>query len=133
MRLAGKGWILAIAVSLLVAAAVVRGLVMIGPIDEQRSRKFDQRRLSDLQRIASAVELYYRTYDELPDSLGVLETLPGSASLLDPESGKPYTYRPVSADSYELCAVFALESDESTALRWSHKAGPACFRLKVRR
>ena len=134
MRLFGNGWMLGIAVSLLVAAAVVRGLFMIGPIEEQRKRKFDERRLSDLQRIASSVEFYYRTHDELPDNLDVLATLPeGSVPRMDPESGKPYTYRRISADSYELCATFALASDESMPLRWAHKAGPACFRHRVRR
>ena len=134
MRLFEKGWMLGVALSLLVTAAVVRGLFMIGPIEEQRNRKFDDRRLSDLQRIASSVEFYYRTHDELPDSLGVLATLPGgSVPRMDPESGKPYRYRRISADSYELCATFALASDESMPLRWAHKAGPACFRHRVRR
>jgi len=134
MKPVGKDGVLGIVVSLLVVAAVVRGLFMIGPIDEQRNRKFDERRLSDLQRIVSSVEFYYRTHQELPENLDVLAKQPASrVPLFDPESGKPYGYRRLSPDSYELCATFALESDESTALRWSHKAGPACFRLSVRR
>ncbi|MBF0585402.1 hypothetical protein INT08_03185 [Prosthecochloris sp. N3] len=134
MKRVGKGWVLGVAVSLLVAAAVVRGLFMIGPIEEQRNRRFDERRLADLQRIASSVEFYYRSYDELPESLNALERLPESrVPRLDPESGEPYTYRRISAEFYELCATFALESGESTGLRWAHKAGPACFRLRVRR
>lgn len=134
MKRVGKDGVLGIVVSLLVAGAVVRGLFMIGPIDEQRNRKFDERRLSDLRQIVSSVEFYDRTHHKLPESLDVLAELPGSrVPLLDPESGKPYGYRRLSPDSYELCATFAGESDESTALRWSHKAGRACFRLSVRR
>ncbi|MBN1929528.1 MAG: hypothetical protein JW764_08305 [Chlorobiaceae bacterium] len=133
MKRIGKDGVLGIVVSLLVVVAVVRGLFLIGPIDEQRNRKFDERRLSDLQRIVSSVEFYYRTHHELPDSLDALATLPGSRiPLVDPESGKPYGYRRLSPETYELCASFALESDESTALRWSHKAGTACFHQRVR-
>ncbi len=134
MKPVGKDGALGIVVSLLVVAAVVQGLFMIGPIDEQRSRKFDERRLSDLRRIASSVEFYHRNHKELPENLDTLAKQPGShVSLVDPESGKPYTYRRLSPETYELCATFALESDESTALRWSHKAGRACFRLSVLR
>ncbi|HHE32948.1 MAG TPA: hypothetical protein ENL07_10105 [Chlorobaculum parvum] len=126
MKPVGKDGVLGIVVSLLVVAAVVRGLFMIGPIDEQR--------LSDLQRIVSSVEFYYRTHQELPENLDVLAKQPASrVPLFDPESGKPYGYRRLSPNTYELCATFALESDESTALRWSHKSGQACFRLSVRR
>lgn len=134
MRRAGKEGLLAVVVSLLVVAAVVRGLVMIGPIDEQRDRKFDERRLSDIQRIAASVEFYYRDHHELPGSLAVLATLPGAKlPLADPQTGKAYGYHRLSADTYELCATFALQSGESTPLRWAHKAGQACFRLNVRR
>jgi len=134
MKPVGNDGVLGIVVSLLVVAAVVRGLFMIGPIEEQRNRKFDERRLSDLQRIVSSVEFYYRNHKELPENLDTLAELPGSrVSLFDPESGKPYDYRRLSPETYELCATFALESDESTVLRWSHKAGRACFRLSVKR
>jgi len=90
MKPVGKDGVLGIVVSLLVVAAVVRGLFMIGPIEEQRNRKFDERRLSDLQRIVSSVEFYYRNHKELPENLDTLAELPGSrVSLFDPESGKP--------------------------------------------
>jgi len=77
VKRAGKGWVLALAASLLVAAAVIRGLVMIGPIEEQRARRFDERRLSDLRRIASSLDDYYRLHHELPDSLDRLAKQPG--------------------------------------------------------
>ena len=70
--IAGTEGLLAVAVPLLAVVAVVRGLVMIGPLDEQRDRECDERRLSDIQRIVSCVELYYRTHQELPESLDTL-------------------------------------------------------------
>jgi hypothetical protein len=134
MMNAGKERLLAAAFTLLVIAAVIRALFMIGPIGEQRQRKFDEKRLSDLQRISSSINYYFTTHSELPGQLDVLVKEAGmNIPIRDPETGKLYEYHKISSERYELCATFSLGSGDQTELRWSHKAGHACFSMSVQR
>jgi hypothetical protein len=128
-----KDSLLAAIASVLVVAAVIRGLFMIGPLDEQRKRKFDEKRIADLQQASTSINYYYSTHHELPEHLTALAGEPGlKIQLIDPETSDPYSYKKLSADTYELCAKFSMESDDRMDFRWSHKAGKTCYRLTVR-
>lgn len=133
MKITWNSRVLAAIVSAAVVAVVIRALVLIGPIGEQRKMKFDARRVSDFQQIASSIDAYAGTHKALPESLRKLEKEQGlPLPIIDQETGKAYTYKVISDDTYELCAQFSGESRERFDYRWGHKAGPACFRLRVR-
>jgi multidrug efflux pump subunit AcrA (membrane-fusion protein) len=134
------------AVIALVAIAVIAGLFLIGPPGEERKRKLDAIRVSDLRAIAAAVDRYWTTHSALPASLEALaKERDTSVRLLDPETGQPYQYRVSEGDAYELCADFAsydgedrsttpgtAASGESYPGFWSHQAGWTCFRIEPR-
>ncbi len=133
MKSFGKDRVLAAVAVVLVVAAVIRGLFMIGPLDEQRKRKFDDKRKADLQQVVTLIDYYYSTHHELPEHIGVVFKETGINSLpLDPETGESYSYRIISADTYELCAKFSMKSDDRTDFRWAHNTGKTCYRLSVR-
>ena len=119
-----------------VAAAVVAGIAMIGSPTEARTRRLDAKRVSDLQRLRSAVDAFAMREKRLPSSLDERGSQPGYAVVAaDPESARPYEYRVLGADRYELCAVFARASvrkvDDDVDGWWSHSAGRHCYELVV--
>ena len=96
-----------------VIAAVVGGLLTLGPPTEERARRIDDRRVADLQRIAAATDLYWTRHSRLPASLDHLAAEPGvSISANDPASSESYGYQPLDSARYDVCASFERESGE---------------------
>jgi hypothetical protein len=124
-------------VTLLVAAAVITGLVLAGSPSEERFRRYDQERISDLQQIQSSViETYDTQYGHLPQTLEeAMKRSPVSPEFfVDPETKQPYSYSVLSSESYQLCATFSLPSSAQTdpvSAMWEHPAGSACFTLQI--
>lgn len=130
--------IVGLVVAGLVGAAVTAGLVMMGSPTEARNRRLDARRVGDLAQIARGVDVFWSRRAVLPASLDELAAELGSnPPLRDPESGQAYDYRPLDANRYELCAVFATESEGeprgANARFWVHGRGLACFAVTAER
>jgi hypothetical protein len=135
MKGLGKGIFVASVVTIVVAV-VVGGLILIGSPAQERIRRIDAQRVADLRAVASAVDLYWTRHRSLPASLEDLSREPGgSVKLLDPDTKRPYEYRMLSDNTYELCAHFARDwTDQPDALYknfWTHGPGRQCFKLKV--
>ena len=98
-----------------VATAVGVGLVQLGPPSEERSRRFDERRVEDLRRIADNVDLYVTREGSLPTSLDALSasSLP-PIRIIDPAREAPYDYAIIGDSTFELCARF----DSARARHW---------------
>jgi hypothetical protein len=129
----------AIAASAVVVAAIVAGVVTLGSPTMQRHRRLDERRVADLRNLESAVTVYWHRRQSLPPDLDALSKEPGlRPNTHDPETGTPYDYELIAADSYRLCAVFAFDSaanpatrDSAAASNWAHGAGRHCFDLRI--
>jgi hypothetical protein len=129
-------------VTLIMLAAVVAGLVIAGSPHDERMRKADQQRVSDLQQISYSVEAYMNTNGELPPSLEELARSPNTyiASILDPRTRLPYTYRRGENGQYTLCATFETDSDSGPDQParpqpngfWTHGVGERCFTLEAK-
>jgi len=136
------------AVIILVAAAAIAGFFIVGSPQKERLRKFDERRISDLQFLQSEIINYWIKKEKLPENLVLLkDDIRGVQIPKDPESGTDYGYEILSLESFKLCANFVLPSfgvgdskipqpaypggvyyGESN---WDHEAGPACFERKI--
>jgi hypothetical protein len=121
-----------------VAAALIAGLVVVGPPSAERARRLDEVRVSDLVAIENLVSSFARVHKSLPQDLASLAEEPGySIPRGDPESGKPYGYELVGTDAYRLCAHFATRSaHESMGIypsghTWFHSAGDQCFNRRL--
>ena len=114
-----------------VAAAAIVGIVMIGPPAEERARRLDQRRLDQLEGLARAVDFYWTSKGHLPASLEAIASESGATmTMSDPVTGVPYGYR-VTGERYELCATFDRVSGQRYAGDiWMHGAGLRCFTRK---
>jgi hypothetical protein len=118
-----------------VVTAVVIGIVMLGPPGEERARRLDQRRATELQGIGVRVDAYWTMKGHLPASLEEVSKESGvSVSASDPVTGAPSGYRVVDDKNYELCAIFDRPSSQRFAFAgdvWTHGAGPRCFIRKA--
>lgn len=135
----------AICSSAVILAAIIASFFVIGSPAKQRDVRLDQDRLSDVQSIQSSLVSYWRDKGVLPENLDALEDdIIGYRNPLDPVSGEAYEYATTGELSFQLCAVFAGESDgKENAARvpmmfesgypasgfdvWSHPVGRHCF------
>lgn len=97
----------AIALGVLVAAAIVAGLLTVGGPGQGRIERRDSERLSDLHRLESYVACVAALGDgTLPESLDPDERCAGSDYLVDPFTSEPYRYEKLSETGYRICARF---------------------------
>ena len=126
-----REWIFGIATGAVVLIGVILAFMVTGSPGHQRALALDERRLDDIERIASAmVPRYYKT--SLP------RTLPSDIAEHDPETKQPYEYLRLSDKNYQLCAHLDVASPTRNAeddiagysyrhWRNHHGAGRVCF------
>ncbi|MDP3999223.1 MAG: hypothetical protein Q8P76_01345 [bacterium] len=133
----------------IVAVAVIAGFFIVGSPREERLRRFDERRVSDLQFLQSEIINYWVVKEKLPENLAVLnDDTRGVRVPRDPETGEAgYVYTIQDALTFVLCADFARaslnESIDKMAPRlayptgyygegnWDHTAGKVCFERTI--
>ncbi|MCH7883219.1 hypothetical protein IIA95_02290 [Patescibacteria group bacterium] len=133
----------AYAIIAIVAAAVIASFFVVGSPAEERMRRFDARRISDLQSIQFSIVRFWQQKERLPSSLDELQDdISGFRASSDPENREPYEYRITHNLTFELCATFVRASDESRFFpepppkrtlseNWTHKAGRTCFERTI--
>ena len=131
------------------AIFIVLGFFKAGSPFAERERRFDERRVQDLQSIQNELINYWQAKESLPQTLsGLQDDIRGFIPPKDPETGELYGYRVLSDKQFELCAIFktsnedALEAIEGKPLpaprglqqpesiyseSWLHNAGEECF------
>ena len=129
-----------IAFSVVVLAAVVWGVTLVGSPATARLQRFDSQRLGDLRTIVRELQSLCQDPDikkelkrPLPESLERLAGLARSEriNLTDPETKQPYVYTVKDATSYELCATFSLARDSDVDVFWNHPSGEHCFTINA--
>ena len=145
------------AVSFGVLASIVGGFFIMGSPLTLRMKRFDERRVNDLQNIQYQIVNYYQRKGVLPNSLDELkDPIAGFNIPLDPDSAVSYGYEKISdlptgqaSLSFKLCAEFSLASDipvdpKGTSRpmpvfigesylneNWQHSSGKQCFDRKI--
>ncbi len=135
-----------------VLATGAYGLWLAGSPTTERARRFDAQRLTDLQMITWGIDEYWNIHNALPASFAEFrsERSIGISSIADPETHIPYKYAPKTAETYDLCATFALPSSVEHLNQpippsvypvptdsnrfptfWKHPAGGVCFLVQV--
>ena len=138
--------LIAIVATLVVVGSMVGGFFVIGSPAQQRMRRFDDQRVSNLQTIQSEVLSYWQRKGQLPKTLDELrDNISGFTSPVDPETNASFSYRAKGPLDFELCATFGLSSmgvDTTGSTvpvkapypsrdlygdNWNHAAGNVCF------
>lgn len=123
------------AVIIVVVAGVVLAFLSIGPPAQSRQLSLDRARVTDLSMIRGAIIYYGRSEKKGPPAAlrDLTGPLPQGIDMNDPQTGRPYEYRVLSAKRYMLCATFASqqqpENDYSGPSRWFHGAGHTCYTI----
>ena len=133
--------VLLILASIVMIAAVLAGLHVLGSPAHQRDLRLDGHRTLSLHQISNSIHRYWTANHALPVDLTTMDVQTDWRS--DPVTGKPYTYKRLSDESYSLCANFSGASQDAARMddvpnmyvtmgpAWTHPAGPYCFRFKV--
>ncbi|MFH1947532.1 MAG: DUF5671 domain-containing protein [Candidatus Magasanikbacteria bacterium] len=137
--------LLAIIVSVVVIASIIIGFFIVGTPRDQRDRRFDEKRVSNLQMLQSQIVDYWAKKDNLPTELNALEdNISGFMVPEDPDTKELYEYKIIDPLAFELCATFAKANKDSKAgfrgeeyypmspydtfqQNWSHEAGRTCW------
>lgn len=120
-----------------VAVAIVASFFIIGTPGDERLRRFDETRVSDLSAIQSEILNFWIKKEVLPQTLNELEsdlnyfTIP-----TDPQTKASYEYKALSQYQFELCANFVAENTSQDyytpapygfETKWNHGIGRTCF------
>ena len=126
--------ILLLAVSAVVAIAVVVGFLALGTPATERERRLDDTRLEDLRALSSRVVGHHRRTGSLPATLAAV-VLPRGSVVVDPARGDPYEYEVVDDSTFRLCATFDHPTEDDPARMaydaWAHGAGRTCYRFRI--
>lgn len=114
--------------SIFILVAIAAGLIVLGTPEEERARRFDDRRIADVQRLAYAVRTAFVREGELPATLDALvDGLTLQRLPRDPRRDEPYGYAVDGPERFTLCAVFDRATEDPDAGFWSHGTGRQCF------
>ncbi len=140
----------------LVIASIIAGFTIVGSPAKQRALRFDQQRVSDLTNIQWQITSYWQQNSQLPNALTALnDSISGFIVPTDPADQSSYEYSKnfsKSDTSFELCAIFALPSQNNVGKggynnsgsvtvpypatigstdNWNHTAGHVCFQRTI--
>ncbi len=139
----------AVVASVVLLTCIIGGFFFIGSPQDQRARKFDDRRVADLQSIQYELINYWRAKEDFPESLDVLsDPLRGYVLPRDPQTQESYGYSYQNSLQFTLCANFETESDsivgssisvperldgmgKSLEFTWDHAAEQTCYERTI--
>lgn len=143
------------AAAFLIAVAIAAGFSVIGSPSAQRQYRYDMQKITSLQNLQWGVVNYWQQKSVLPSKLSDMEdSIRGNYDTTDPETGKPFEYKVLSDNSFELCANFnrpsrlvvpgmeaygkggVMMGGSSDYLvpeseNWAHDAGRQCFERTI--
>ena len=128
-------------VVIVVFGVAIAGLFASGSPSNERAKRLDEQRVSQLESISYAIDQYWNQNKSLPATLTELENSRNIfvQSTYDPETGIGYDYAVTGDRTYNLCAVFDAPSRDDvnsapsgpTSGFWKHSTGETCFPLEV--
>ena len=140
--------ILTVIVAVVVIISIILGFFIVGTPADQRERRFDDERISNLQTIQAQIVDYWSRKDVLPERLNNLEdNILGFIVPVDPNTKEDYEYQIIDPLTFELCAVFSRSSQEfglvnqgmkgysspydSFQQNWNHDVGRTCWTRNI--
>lgn len=129
---------IAFAVAAFVSAlGLAMGLFVLAGAPLNRQAQADARRLSDLKSIAGAFHVDWEHSQDknlewkAPAALKDVPIVLRGVRTVDPATGVPYEYMPLSGSAYRLCAVFDSDSSAQNSVfadkAWTFSKGRGCF------
>ncbi|MBI2676515.1 MAG: hypothetical protein HYX21_00975 [Candidatus Yanofskybacteria bacterium] len=136
--------------STVVLVVIIAGFFLVGTPAQQRERRFDEQRVSDLQSLQYQIVSYWQNKGKLPVNLDLLtDSISGFVPPTDPQTQSSYGYAAKESLKFELCADFKTDSgktpsgkyilkDMAPLIRnypyqenWEHGIGETCFKRSI--
>lgn len=133
-----------------VVVAIVFGFFVAGSPQNQRTIRFDERRVQDLSSLQSQIINYWQKKNQLPQNLDqVANDILGIIIPKDPKTGASYEYAKLGNLKFELCATFETSSLDQNIIgppraktmaypypggeieTWQHNAERTCFQRTI--
>ncbi|HEY4474805.1 MAG TPA: DUF5671 domain-containing protein [Candidatus Paceibacterota bacterium] len=134
----------------IVVTSIVFGFFVAGSPQNQRTVRFDERRVQDLSSLQGQVINYWQKKNELPQNLDQMANdILGIVIPRDPKTGAPYEYKTLAKLKFELCATFETSSPDQNiggprkvvpamypypgdeTQTWQHNAERTCFQRTI--
>lgn len=129
-----KNTIAIIIFSVLVVLTIIYGFLDGGSPRAAQEKRYDDKRIQDIQNIRSWVGSYYRTNQALPSTTSQAFQLNnssgGQVAPVDPETNLEYSYQIIGSKEYKLCSTFATDTIKDTPTylsEYAHPKGLHCF------
>lgn len=134
--------VLKIIMGIIILVILILGFISVGSPYKQRSLRFDNERINDLQSIQWQLVNYWQQKGKLPEILNDLnDPIAGIIIPVDPENSSNYNYLNFNKGpaSFNLCATFSLSNQNTNDINkpyqviggiednWKHDAGKVCF------
>ena len=140
--------ILTIVVAIVVLGSIIAGFFIVGTPADQRNRRFDERRINDLQSLQGQIINFWVQKGKLPENLDDLKAdIAGYYIPQDPDTQQNYEYIVNDELNFSLCANFGSSDkdiknpnyagkygyyqDPYYQENWQHEAGRVCFERKI--
>ncbi|MGB2580538.1 MAG: DUF5671 domain-containing protein [Minisyncoccia bacterium] len=131
-----------------VVIAIIVGFYVMGSPYTQKEKRFDAERVAHLQTIQYQIISYWQAKQKLPTTLeDIKDPLSGFVMPVDPRDQSQYEYIANDKFSFQLCAMFSMETPSGATLEgysshdypykngmnenWKHSAGKVCFERTV--
>lgn len=126
----------------IVLASFVSAWFFVESPREARDRQLDDRLVSGMYSLESAVNAFYVETGRLPGNLEELLAFPGAGldeqAIADPETGEKIAYQSSGEDTFSLCATFRTDTDDQAgnarpymSSTNDHDAGYQCLERTV--
>jgi len=137
------------AVIMVVVTVIVFGFFVAGSPQNQRTVRFDERRVQDLSYLQNQIINYWQKKNELPQNLDQMTNdILGIIIPRDPKTGITYEYVKLNDLKFELCATFETSNSDQSMGRskavpmmypypggeietWKHNAERTCFQRTI--
>jgi len=95
------------AVSVIVLAAIIAGIFVVGSPKEERTRRLDETRVNDLRSLQDSILVYWTETGMLPETFEAIDDRGiFISSTKDPETEATYEYAVTDENTFQLCAQF---------------------------
>ena len=102
---------------IIVIGTIITGFVVLGSPRSQQLIRYDERKVSDLERIETQINSYYYTTKKLPENLAAVQSSSTYDSVVyynDQQTMVPYEYIKKGDTTYSLCAVFNTNAQDKS-------------------
>ena len=97
--------------------SILFGFLAAGSPFAERMRRFDERRIQNLQTLQYEIVNFWQAKEKLPPTIDALrDDIRGFIPPKDPETEEPYEYKITGARQFELCATFKTSNKEDSVL-----------------